>query len=100
MILWSKRKVKMRNTTVFIVIVALSAISLPVMAVNIGTYQTESEYGLLDGFKINWNRKDKSQPFMQPREESSKEERNKEKSDIKKDEYQYTKYLYDGKAVI
>ena len=28
-------------------------------AVNIGTYKTESEYGLLDGFKINWKRKNK-----------------------------------------
>ena len=73
---------------------------LPVQAVNIGTYQTESEYGLLDGFKIDWKRKDKSQPFIETREESTKAEREKEKSDIKKDEYQYTKYLYDGKSVI
>lgn len=72
----------------------------PVFAVNIGTYQTESEYGLLDGFKINWKKEDKSQHFIEVREESTKEERAKEKSDIKKEEYQYTKYMYDGKALI
>ena len=77
----------------------LCSFILPVSAVNIGTYQTESEYGLLDGFKINWKKKDKSQPFIEAREESTKQERDKEKADIKKDEYQYTKYLYDGQAV-
>ncbi len=84
----------------FVIILSIAVNVMPVYAVNIGTYQTETEYGLLDGFKINWKRKDKSTPFIEPREESTKEERAKEKADIKKDEYQYTKYLYDGKAVI
>ena len=77
------------------------ALNIPsVYAINIGTYQTESEYGLLDGFKINWGRKDKSQPFIEVREESTQKEREKEKRDIKENEYQYTKYMYEGKSVI
>ena len=48
---------------------------MPVYAINIGTYKTETEYGLLDGFKINWKRKDKSQKFIEPREESTNEEK-------------------------
>ena len=72
---------------------------IPAFAINIGTYQTESEYGLLDGFKFNWKKKDKSQPFVELREESTKKEREKEKREIKENEYQYTKYMYEGKAV-
>ena len=69
-------------------------------AVNIGTYKTESEYGLLDGFKINWKRKDKSKPFIEPREQSTEFERRKEKQFYDEDEYQRTKYMYEGKAII
>ena len=69
-------------------------------AINIGTYQSESEYGLLDGFKFNWNRKDKAEPLVEIREESTRAERDKEKKDIKENEYQYTKYMYEGKSVI
>ena len=73
---------------------------LPALAVNVGTYKTESEYGLLDGFKFNWNRKDKSEPFVELREPTSQKEREKEKKELQENEYQYTKYLYEGKAVI
>lgn len=89
-----------KKITALSIIFVITASFTPVFALNIGTYQTESEYGLLDGFKINWKRKDKSQPFIEAREESTKQERDKERADIKKEEYQYTKYLYDGKAVI
>ncbi len=89
-----------KKFVIFCILLSIFIDIQPLYAVNIGTYQTETEYGLLDGFKINWKRKDKSQPFIEAREESTKQEREKEKDDIKKDEYQYTKYLYDGKAVI
>lgn len=73
---------------------------IPSYAINVGTYQSESEYGLIDGFKFNWKRKDKSQPFIEPREESTKKERDKERQEMKENEYQYTKYMYEGKSVI
>lgn len=88
---------KIITFSLLFIIISLNA---PVYAINVGTYQTETEYGLLDGFKINWKRKDKSQPFIEAREESTKQERDKERADIKKDEYQYTKYMYEGKSVI
>lgn len=69
-------------------------------ALNIGTYKTESEYGLLDGFKINWKRKDKSQKFIEPREESTKEEAQKDLKYYKESEYERTKFMYDGKAIL
>lgn len=73
---------------------------LPSYAVNIGTYKTETEYGLLDGFKVNWKRKDKNQPFIEPREESSKKEKEKELNYYKESEYERTKFMYDGKAIL
>ena len=74
--------------------------AMPVYAINIGTYKTETEYGLLDGFKINWKRKDKSQKFIEPREESSKEDKIKDLKNYKESEYERTKYMYDGRAVL
>ncbi|MBE7704289.1 MAG: hypothetical protein E7Z90_00595 [Cyanobacteria bacterium SIG29] len=71
-----------------------------VQAINIGTYKTETEYGLLDGFKINWKRKDKSEPFIEPREQSSEFEKQREMKYYNEDEYYRTKYMYDGKAIL
>ena len=69
-------------------------------AVNIGTYKTESEYGLLDGFKINWKRKDKSTPFIEPREESDKHQRQRDLKYQDEDEYYRTKYMYEGRSIL
>lgn len=69
-------------------------------AVNIGTYKTETEYGLLDGFKFNWKRQDKSKPFIEPRDASTKQELEKEYRDYKETEYERTKFLYEGKSII
>lgn len=73
---------------------------MPAFAVNIGTYKTETEYGLLDGFKINWKRKDKTQPFIEPREESSQKDKMKDYDSYKESEYERTKYMYEGKAIL
>ena len=47
---------KKKLSIFFILIFLLGAIP-PCFALNVGTYKTETEYGLLDGFKINWKRK-------------------------------------------
>ena len=83
----------------FIFVISCIIVS-PCFAVNIGTYKTETEYGLLDGFKINWKRTDKSQKFIEPREESTKEEYEKEYRNYKESEYERTKYMYDGRAIL
>ena len=83
---------------VFLIVMFFSVVPV-VEAVNIGTYKSESEYGLLDGFKINWKRKDKDVPFIEPREESDQREKQKEKQHYDEDEYYRTKYLYDGVAI-
>ena len=53
---------------VVFVISILNITVLPVLALNVGTYKTETEYGLIDGFKFNWKNKDKDTPFVEPRE--------------------------------
>ncbi len=73
---------------------------LPCFAINVGTYKTETEYGLLDGFKFNWKRKDKSTPFIEPREQSTEFEKAKEYKEYAESEYERTRYMYDGKAIL
>lgn len=91
----------MKKTTVLICLtMLLIGISAPVFAVNIGTYKTETEYGLLDGFKINWKRQDKSQKFIEPREQQTKEQKEKEYNDYKESEYERTKFMYEGKSIL
>lgn len=87
-------------TTLFCLLALMFTFVSEAFAVTVGTYKTESEYGLLDGFKINWKRKDKSKPFIEPREESTQFQKQKEKQFYDEDEYQRTKYMYDGKAII
>jgi len=90
----------MKKKLVLLLIVIVAVSTLPSFAVNIGTYKTETEYGLLDGFKINWKRKDKTQPFIQPREESAQFEKEKELKDYRETEYERTRFMYEGKAII
>ena len=85
--------------TIIVFTIILSVV-MPVYAVNIGTYKTETEYGLLDGFKFNWKRKDKSQPFIEPREQSTKQEYEKEYQEYKDTEYERTKFMYEGKSIL
>ena len=87
----------------FISIFILTVITMsvmPVLAVNIGTYKTETEYGLLDGFKVNWKKKDKNTPFIEPREESTKREKERDLKYYKENEYEFTKYMYEGRSIL
>ena len=85
--------------SIFILTVITMSV-MPVWAVNIGTYKTETEYGHLDGFKINWKKKDKDTPFIEPREESTKREKERDLKEYKENEYEYTKYMYEGRSII
>lgn len=81
--------------------ILISSINIPTaLAINIGTYKTETEYGLIDGFKFNWKRTDKNQPFIEPRDASTKQELEKEYKDYKETEYERTKFLYEGRSII
>lgn len=86
--------------TTFILLNIVGMNVLPCFAINVGTYKTETEYGLLDGFKINWKRKNPNEKFIEPREESTKREAEKELQNYRESEYERTKYMYDGKAIL
>ena len=85
--------------SILFIAVLLCELAPVACAVNVGTYKTETEYGLLDGFKINWKRKNKDIPFIEPREESDKRDKEREMQYYEEDEYYRTKYMYDGKAI-
>lgn len=87
-------------TTLICICILASGFFAPALAINIGTYKTESEYGLLDGFKFNWKRKDKSTPFIEPRESSTKKELEKEYKDYQQTEYERTRFMYEGRSII
>ena len=89
-----------KKLLVLMLMLAISLSVVPTFAINVGTYKTETEYGLLDGFKINWKRKDKSVPFIEPREESDKRQKDREMKYQDEDEYYRTKYMYEGKAIL
>lgn len=89
-----------KKLLVLMLMLAISLSVVPTFAINVGTYKTETEYGLLDGFKINWKRKDKSKPFIEPRQESSEFEKAKELKNYKESEYERTRYMYDGRAIL
>ena len=71
--------------------------------INIGTYKSESEYGLLDAFEITWKKKnrDKSgKKFIQLREDVYKGRSEKAKEEDLETEYDRTRYIYQGEALI
>lgn len=86
--------------TLLCLIFVMTGMFSQVLALNVGTYKTETEYGLLDGFKINWKRKDKNKPFIEPREESTKKEYEKEYKDYTESEYERTQFMYRGMSVL
>lgn len=91
----------MKKILILTIVFILSLIPvLPCFAINIGTYKTETEYGLIDGFKVNWKRKDKSKKFIEVKEESTKEQNKKEMKNYKESEYERIRYMYEGKAIL
>jgi len=72
---------------------------MPVFAVNFGTYKTETEYGLIDGFKWNFFNRDKDQPLVQLKSETKEEqirlEKEKNKPKEQQDEAQLYRFMLD-----
>ena len=67
---------------------------MPTFAVNFGSYKTESEYGLIDGFKWNFFNREKDQPFVQLKSETKEEQARLEKEKNKPKEVQDDVQLY------
>jgi len=71
-------------------------------AINVGMYKSESEYGLLDAFDIRWKKKDRQngKKFIQLRDDVYQKRSEKSKELDLETEYERTKYIYQGEAMI
>ncbi len=73
---------------------------LPSGAVNIGTYKTETNYGLIDGFKFNVFGRREGEKMIEltseTQEEKERLEREKENPPEKQDEYQLFKFIQEN----
>ena len=71
---------------------------VPSLAVNFGTYKTETEYGIIDGFKWNFFNKD-GKPLVQLKsdtiEEQERLEREKNKSKEQVDEIRMYRFMLE-----
>jgi len=63
-------------------------------AVNFGSYKSETDYGLIDGFKWNFFNRDKEQPLVQIKSETEEEKARIEKEKDKPKEVQDDVRLY------
>ena len=72
---------------------------IPSFAVNFGSYKTETEYDLIDGFKWNFFNREKGQPLVQLKSETKEEqirlEKEKNKPKEEQDEVQMYKFMID-----
>jgi len=64
---------------ILFVFLVLFAFQLPNYAVNFGTYKTETDYGLIDGFKWNFFNREKGAPLVQLKSETEEEKARLEK---------------------
>ncbi len=80
----------------------LSTMIPPTMAINVGMYKSESEYGLLDAFEINWKKKDRAngKKFIKLRDDVYEKRSEKSKAEDLQSEYERTRYIYQGEALI
>lgn len=72
----------------------LSLLLSPVYAVNFGSYKTETEYGLIDGFKWNFFNREEGMPLVQLKSETKEEQIRLEKEKLKPKEVQDDVQLY------
>lgn len=83
------------------IIIALFLIfaQVPSFAINFGTYKTETDYGLIDGFKWNFFNREKDQPLVQLKSETKEEqvrlEKEKSKPKEEQDDVQLYKFMID-----
>ncbi len=84
---------------VLFIITFLILAQIPSFGVNFGTYKTETEYGLLDGFKWNFFNREKDQPLVQLKSETKEEqlkiEREKSKTKEEQDDVQLYRFMID-----
>lgn len=73
---------------------------VPSFGLNFGTYKTETDYGLIDGFKFNFFNREKDAPLVQLKSETQEEkirlEKEKNKPKEEQDEIQLFRFMLDN----
>ena len=84
---------------IFYLSLVIFALQTTVLAVNFGSYKTETEYGLIDGFKWNFFNREKDKPLVQLKSETEEEqirlEKEKSKPKEKQDDVQLYRFMLD-----
>ena len=74
-------------------------LQLPSFAVNFGTYKTETDYGLIDGFKFNFFNKE-GKPLVELKSETEEEkirlEKEKDKPKEEQDEVRLYRFMLEN----
>ena len=76
---------------------------MPTFAINFGHYKSETDYGLIDGFKWNFFNRKENQPLIEIKSETKEEqlriEREKSKPKQEQDDIQLYKFMIDNTVV-
>ncbi len=76
---------------------------MPSFAINFGSYRSETDYGLIDGFKWNFFNREKGQPLVQIKSETKEEqeriEREKNKPKEEQDDVQLYRFMTEDIVV-
>ena len=78
----------------FLSILFLFFAVMPSFAINFGSYRSETDYGLIDGFKWNFFNREENQPLVQIKSETKEEQERIEKEKNKPKEVQDDVRLY------
>ncbi len=79
---------------IFLLTMFLILSAMPIFAVSVGSYKTETDYGLIDGFKWNFFNRDKNTPLVQIKSETKEEQERIEKEKNRPKEQQDDVQLY------
>ncbi len=87
----------------FLSILFLFFAVMPSFAINFGSYRSETDYGLIDGFKWNFFNREKGQPLVQIKSETKEEqeriEREKNKPKEEQDDVQLYRFMTEDIVV-
>lgn len=85
---------------IFLIILSFFIFQSSSFATSFGTYKTETEYGLIDGFKWNFFNRSENEPLVQLKSETKEEqarlEREKNKPKEEQDEVRLYRFMLDN----
>lgn len=79
---------------IFFVTLFMFFVISPSFAVNFGSFRSETDYGLIDGFKWNFFNREKGQPLVEIKSETKEEQLRLEREKDKPKEVQDDVQLY------